>query len=188
MEFTYRDRANNSTKIVQFTASPCKNEELLARLLQSKLKTWFLPEFRRSCVGTFTPPRMQWQRLFSDLHRDFKPDWWGKLRLVRSKSIKIDKNSSIGDNILVRLSRLIRRYFYRESEVIGFNNLAIISWEQSDLAIVAIQDVYWIADLDYHKYNSNPADVPLSIARYQIAMEVNQHRLNKRLSPTDNLN
>jgi hypothetical protein len=189
MEFTYRDRANNSTKIVQFTASPCKNEELLATLLQSKLKTWLLPEFKRTCVGTFTPPRMQWQRLFPTRHRDFKPDWWGELRLVRSKLIKVDKNTSIGDNILARLSRLIRIYFYSESEVIGFNNLAIVSWEQSDLEIVAIQDVYWIADLDYHNYNSNPTNLPLSIARYQIAMEVTQNRFShQRLLPTDNLN
>ncbi len=182
MEFTYRDRDNNSTKIIQFTASPCKNEELLARMLQSKLKTWFLPEFKRTCVGTVTPPRMQWQRLFPTRHRDFKPNWWGKLRLVKSKLINVGKNTSIGDNILVRLSRSIHIYFYSESEVIGFNNLAIVSWERDDLAIVAIQDVYWIADLDYHKHNSNSTNVPLSISRYQIAIELNNLENTSRLS------
>ncbi|WP_310427693.1 PhoD-like phosphatase [Chamaesiphon sp. VAR_48_metabat_135_sub] len=189
MEFTYRDREHNSTQLVQFTASPCKNEERLAKILQSKLKALLLPEFRRTCVGTFSPPRMKWQGLFTNLYRDFKPDWWGKLRLIRFKIIKLEENTSVEHNILVQLHRLIRRYFYSGGEVIGFNNLAIVSWHRDDLTIVAIQDVYWIADLDYHQCKSDPVDVPLSISRYQIAMEVNQNRCSQaRLLPTDSLN
>jgi hypothetical protein len=174
MEFSYRDRANNLTQIVQFTASPCKNQEVLTKLLQSKLKAWLLPELRRTCVGTFTPPLMQWQSLlFPSRHQDFKPDWWGKLRLVRSKSIQLDRPATNKDRILIRLFQLIRGYFYRGGEVIGYNNLAIVSWDRDDREIVAIQDVYWIAININQIGNHTPAiDAPLSIARYQVTMNV----------------
>ncbi len=191
MEFAYRDKNRNSTKIVQFTASPCKNEELLARILQSKLKAWLLPEIRRTCVGTFAPYRMQWQSLlFPSLHQNFKPDWWGKLRLVRAKSIKSDKNISIG------LYQLIKRYFNRGGEVIGCNNIAIVGWHQDERQIVAIQDVFWIDRAVSHLDDrDHTLDFPLSISRYQIAIEVvNHNRFSKerqltdgRLSPTHNL-
>ncbi|WP_309739524.1 PhoD-like phosphatase [Chamaesiphon sp. OTE_20_metabat_361] len=172
MEFSYRDRANNLTHIVQFTASPCKNQEVLTKLLQSKIKAWLLPELRRTCVGTFTPPLMQWQSFLSPFrHRDFQPDWWGRLRLVRSKSIKLTKKTAINSNILVRSAQLIRRYFYRGGEVIGFNNVAIVSWQQDERAIVAIQDVYWIA-VNQIGTSTPTIDAPLSIARYQIAIDL----------------
>jgi hypothetical protein len=188
MEFTYRDRADRSTKIIQFTASPCKNEGILTRILQSKLKAWLLPEIRRTCVGTFTPPKMQWQSLlFPFLHRKFKPDWWGKLRLVRAKSIKLDRN------IPIKLSQLIWRYLNRGGEVIGSNNIAIVGWHQDDRQINAIQDVYWI-DRAVSRVNNRDRtlDFPLSIARYQVAIEVvNHNQFSKkrqlpegRLSPT----
>ncbi len=171
MEFSYGDRERNSTKIIQFTASPYKNEEMLTRILQSKLKAWLLPEIKRNCVGTFAPPQMQWQSLISPLFRQkFKPNWWGKLRLIKSKSIKLDKNISIDRNAVIKLHRLISTYFYHGGEVIGFNNLAIVGWHQDDRQIVAIQDVYWSfrvpSAVDNHR---TPAlDFPLAIARYQI--------------------
>jgi hypothetical protein len=182
MEFSYQDRAANSTKIIQFTASPCKNEELLTRLLQSKLKAWLLPEFRRNCVGTFTPPRMQWQSLiFPFSCQKFKPDWWGKLRLIRAKSIELDRNISI------RLYQLIRRYFDLGGEVIGSNNIAIVGWDRADHQILAIQDVYWI-DRSVSRVDDRDLrlDFPLSIARYQIAIEVvNPPRINEEITSRD---
>jgi hypothetical protein len=145
MEFSYRSIDGNPTQIVQFTASACKNEEMLTRILQSKLKTWFLPELMRTCIGTFAPAKMVWQPLlWPSLRRNFRPDWRGKLRLVRSKSITIDKNSSIGNNICMRLYRPLRSYFYHGGEVIGFNNIAIVSWHRKHPQSIVRQDVYWI--------------------------------------------
>jgi hypothetical protein len=173
MEFTYRDREHNSMKIVQFTASPCKNEERLTKILQSKLKAWFLPEFNRNCTGEFSPPKMQWQRLLLTPDRDSRPDWWGELRLVKSKLIKSERNTFAENNILIKLYRSIRKYFCNGGEVIGFNNLAIVSWHRDDRGIMAIQDVHWITNLDNRKGNSDSTNLPLSISRYQIAIEMN---------------
>jgi hypothetical protein len=166
MEFNYQTSNGNSTQIVQFTASACKNEELLTKIIQSKLKTWLVPELVRTCVGTFTPPRMQWQPfLLPNLDRYFRPDWRGKLRLTRYQPIEMDKKYPISGNIWMRFSRLIRRYYYNGGEVIGFNNIAVVGWNRvldRDAAIG--QDVYWI------DCRAPTADFPLSIARYQIAI------------------
>jgi hypothetical protein len=166
MEFNYQTSNGNSTQIVQFTASACKNEELLTKIIQSKLKVWLLPELVRTCVGTFTPPRMQWQPfLLPNLHRYFRPDWRGKLRLTRYQPIKMDKKYPISGNIWMRFSRLIRRYYYNGGEVIGFNNIAVVGWNGLPDRDAAIgQDVYWI------DCRAPTSDFPLSIARYQIAI------------------
>ncbi len=165
MEFSYQDRLGNATQLVQLTASPCKNEEALTKILQSKLKAWLLPEVSRVCVGTFAPSQMKWQCLLLPVaHENFRSDWQGKLRLVRSQSIKLDKNTS-SNRILLRLIRLIRAYFYHGGEVIGFNNLAIVGWSKTERHEMIVQDVYWID-------RAPTSDFPLSIARYQVMLDV----------------
>ena len=162
MDFVYQSDRFGSTQIVQFTASACKNEEFVTRFIQSKLKTWLLPEFKRNCVGTFDPPQMKWQPLLLPyLQPNFQPNWRGKLRLYRHKTIELDRKISLGSNIWTKLHRRIRRFFYNGGEVIGFNNIATIGWEQTADRSMVTQDVYWID-------RAPTADFPLSIARYRI--------------------
>jgi hypothetical protein len=75
MEFSYQTR-DKFTQIVQFTASACKNEEFKTRIIQSKLKSWLSPEYPRTCIGTFLPPKMVWRSLFfPKLRQEFLPTW-----------------------------------------------------------------------------------------------------------------
>jgi hypothetical protein len=173
MDFTYRNNDGNTTQIIQFTASACKNEEAVTKFIQSKVKSWLLPEFDRACIGTFAPARMQWQPLLLPRSpRHFQPEWQGKLRLVRYKAIELDRHISLGGNIGIKIYRKLRRFFYNGGEVIGFNNIAVFGWQQDNDRQSVTQDVYWID-------RAPTSDFPLSIAQYRVpTIEIDRQPLD----------
>jgi hypothetical protein len=163
VEFIYQPKGDSSTQIVQFTASACKNEELITRILQSKFKTWLLPERKRACTGTTHPPQMQWRSRFKFKQQtQFLPQWQGKLHPLKYQAIAPNQTDKTETNRSRQWLRALRRYLYNGGEVIGCNNIAIVGWDGDDKHHALIQDVYW---LDPH---SPTPDNPISIARYRV--------------------
>jgi hypothetical protein len=172
MAFTYRSIAGKTSQIIQFTASACKNEETLTRVLQSKLKPWLLPEIDRYCLGFREPAQMDWQSLWSRLTKTDRADWQGKLHAIEYQVRYPNFKGKI--SLKNRLLYWLRNYFYNGGEIVGFNNIAIVSWQFKDRDLFLIQDVYWrdrspyIHDLEH----------PIAVARYYQRLTSKKHQDN----------
>ncbi|MBD2435438.1 PhoD-like phosphatase [Nostoc sp. FACHB-110] len=156
--------------LVQLTCSALKNEELLTRLIHTKLKHWLLPEKVRYWLGWINPADMvevsakQWQR-----DRTHHPkisqqqlmaaDWHCALEVIpRSKT----QNANFSPDILALIAPWNRpeknkwrslqpfmfwkaRWFQDGKEVVGVNNIALVQFEVSNENQPGqiIQDLYW---------------------------------------------
>ncbi|MCC5641060.1 PhoD-like phosphatase [Nostoc sp. CHAB 5844] len=148
--------------LVQLTCSALKNEELLTRLIHTKLKNWLLPEKVRYWLGWNYPVDMvevsakQWQRQPSRY-----PNWQCALELIpRQKTqpanLKTDMLTFIAPwnrpekakwRSLQFLMFWKSKWFQDGKEVVGVNNLALVQFEPTDenLASKVIQDLYWFS-------------------------------------------
>lgn len=148
--------------LVQLTCSAIKNEELLTRLLHTRLKDWLLPERVRRWQGWSQPPDMvELTARSQTCDRTTPPDWLCALEWIpRQRS----ETASFGTDIPWLLPpwkrarqarwRWLRplmawkyRWFQDGREVVGLNNLALISFEQpdSERPPVVNQDLYWFS-------------------------------------------
>ncbi|MBW4564039.1 MAG: PhoD-like phosphatase [Mojavia pulchra JT2-VF2] len=149
--------------LVQLTASPFKNEETITRLIHTRLKDWLLPERVRRWIGWFNPLNMlelsarQFRRYsFSQQ----KSDWNCVLEWVPRQNAQI---ADFGINPLWLLTskqqarkdkwRKLQRlmfwkapWFQNGREVVGLNNLALVSFKvDQNNSQEVIQDLYWFS-------------------------------------------
>lgn len=155
MRLTYQsDRATRT--LVQLTCSSLKNEELQTRLVQSRLKTWLLPERDRRWLG-WNHPKTMYElpsgllgRFFSkERPVDRAPDWtcdlqwlpWQRLRRVTTPMeglvVPGGRGEPEGGGWLGpwrRLgNRLLRsRWFQLGQETVGINNIGAVRFTTSE--------------------------------------------------------
>ncbi|MBD2445689.1 PhoD-like phosphatase [Nostoc sp. FACHB-152] len=170
-----RRHSQSQSVLVQLTCSALKNEELLTRLIHTKLKDWLLPEKVRYWLGWNNPDDMvevsakQWQ---SDrLHHPNKTsrqrqqlitsDWHCALELIPCRRTQ---TADFSTDILALVAPWNRpekskwrslqplmfwkaRWFQDGKEVIGVNNIALVQFELTDESHVGkvIQDLYWFS-------------------------------------------
>ncbi|BAU09900.1 hypothetical protein LEP3755_03760 [Leptolyngbya sp. NIES-3755] len=119
--------------LVQLTCSAIKNEELLTRILHTRLKDWLLPEPVRRWSGWNNPTRM----IEQPRNRFGKPpDWqctleWLRGRAVRRYSPNLDRTWIVLEQGRTWLKFWRWKWFQDGKEVIGVNNIALVSFEAS---------------------------------------------------------
>ncbi len=160
--------AHRPSLLVQLTCSSFKNEEAQTRLVQSRLKSWLLPERDRHWAG-WNHPKTMTEIKRSPLHRLLEstpdlasrqqPDWWCHLewlsrQQVRQVSCKVDDFRNPDLNVgawrrwaLSLWQRLLRsRWVQNGAEVVGVNNMGMVSFPEGDDPPTAIaHDLYWFS-------------------------------------------
>ncbi len=155
------NRSGDRASLVQFTSSAMKNEEMLTQVLHTRLKEWLLPERPRQWVGWFSPPDMQELRRSkrqSALQQD-SADWSCRMDwLMRSPAQSVKVVSDLAELIpppaiarkpwLQWLKFWKARWFQEGKEVVGVNNIALVSFQKDasfpqDLDVK--QEHYWFS-------------------------------------------
>jgi hypothetical protein len=147
-----------SADLIQLTCSALKNEELITRILHTRLKDWLLPERMRRWVGWQHPPRMvemKSRRLPAALSQ---PDWSATLAWVpRQTTQRLNWRSSVVGEASPLENRPSLGLWWRRfwlwiqdgEEVVGVNNLGMVSFQASsqetDSVSVIIHTVYWLS-------------------------------------------
>jgi hypothetical protein len=170
-----RRHSQSQSVLVQLTCSALKNEELLTRLIHTKLKHWLLPEKVRYWLGWNNPDDMvevsakQWQRdrqhhpstISRQRQQLITSDWHCALELIPHHTTQ---TADFSTDILALVAPWNRpekakwrslqplmfwkaRWFQDGQEVVGVNNLALVQFEITDENQVGkvIQDLYWFS-------------------------------------------
>ncbi|MGC1217464.1 MAG: PhoD-like phosphatase [Phormidesmis sp.] len=155
-------RSGDRASLVQFTASAMKNEELLTQILHTRLKEWLLAEKPRQWVGWFSPPDMQEvnpsKKHAAEQQHD-AIDWCCRMEwLRRSPAQSVHMVSNIAELIPPRalarnpwvewLKFWKARWFQEGREVVGVNNIALVSFQKdvsSQQALDVKQEHYWFS-------------------------------------------
>lgn len=133
--------------LIQLTCSAIKNEELLTRILHTRLKDWLLPEPDRRWIGWNYPARMieTSQNRFVE-----SPDWkctleWLRRRAVRRYSAKLDRSWVVVDSGRSWLKFWRWKWFQDGREIIGVNNIALVSFESASHTLTVFHNLYWFS-------------------------------------------
>ncbi|MGF1512236.1 MAG: PhoD-like phosphatase [Elainellaceae cyanobacterium] len=170
VRLTYEPADGSSSQVLlQLTCSSFKNEEEQTRLVQSRLKSWLLPERDRHWAGWNHPKTMtEVKRNFlrrilgraANLEQKRSPDWWCHLewlsrQQVRRAAATVDRLAPDAETSPVRPQgrwlqwrRLLRlRCIQDGSEVLGVNNLGVVRiFRDDDGQPAAIaHDLYWLS-------------------------------------------
>jgi hypothetical protein len=141
----------SSSVLVQLTSSAFKNSEWTTRAVHTKLKSLFL-EPPEHWLGWQQPLRLE---KLSPKHKSSSPDWQYRLQWIKRRPVKlcywqttsIERNSvSFWHRINLGLSWLWRNRWLQEgAEVVGRNNLSVVSFECSSEKepVAVIQETYW---------------------------------------------
>ncbi|MBE9010168.1 PhoD-like phosphatase [Pseudanabaenaceae cyanobacterium LEGE 13415] len=134
--------------LVQLTSSAIKNEELVTRILHTRLKDWVLPERTRRWSGWNSPARM----IEQPRHRFVKPpDWqctleWVRRRAVRRYSENLDRSWIVREHHRSWLKFWRWKWFQDGKEIIGVNNIALVSFESSTKdALTVFHSLFWFS-------------------------------------------
>lgn len=148
-----------TTVIAQLTSSAIKNSELTTRLVHTKLKSLF-PEKTERWLGWEKPFKLEqvkqplwWQRRNHLHNSNSLPDWqyrieWCKRQPTESLPWQPYKKPSRKINWWQKLLELLLAWIWRNpwfqegSEVIGKNNISLVTFEWSTTKTV-IQETYW---------------------------------------------
>jgi hypothetical protein len=148
-QLSYRQMSKNSSSVlVQLTASAFRNEEMKTKLLHTRLKDWLFPSKIRHSIGWNSPPQMLPFRSRQPRSQTQSPhDWECTLRSIerqRARAANFDradltaKNSRI-DRFLQPLMWWKSGWFQDNREIVGMNNLAVVTWQSESI----VQDLYW---------------------------------------------
>ncbi|MEH1827876.1 MAG: PhoD-like phosphatase [Nostoc sp.] len=153
--------------LVQLTASALKNEEILTRLIHTRLKDWLLPEKVRHWIGWINPPNMvesSVKQLFGGLRpyqmvTDY--DWHCVLEWIPRNSVQTSDCTADILSLIAPWKRAENakwkwlqplmfwtfRWFQEGREVVGLNNLGLVHFEFADgnSSGKVIQDLYWFS-------------------------------------------
>ncbi|GAP99155.1 hypothetical protein [Leptolyngbya sp. NIES-2104] len=141
------DQLEPPDTLVQLTCSAIKNEELLTRILHTRLKDWLLPEPDRHWLGWNRPARM----IETSKNRFVKPpDWkctlgWLRRRAVRRYSPNLDRSWVVIEQDRSWLKFWKWKWFQDGREIIGVNNIALVSFEASENSLRIFHSLYWFS-------------------------------------------
>ncbi|QLE55930.1 PhoD-like phosphatase [Nostoc sp. TCL26-01] len=161
LSFASNHQSPQKSVLVQLTASALKNEEMLTRLIHTRLKDWLLPEKLRHWLGWNQPPDMlEVGTRRSPQHHNTNPDWhcvleWIPRQTTKNFHSQVDMTSFIAPwnrkntywQWLKPLMFWQSRWFQDGREVVGVNNLALVHFDSPDTnsSHQVIQDTYWIS-------------------------------------------
>jgi hypothetical protein len=141
----------NSSVLVQLTSSAFKNSEWMTRAVHTKLKSLFL-EPPEHWLGWQQPLHLE---KLSPKNRSRSPDWQYRLQWIKRRPAKLyywqttsidPRQGSFWRKMILGLSWLWRNRWLQEgAEVVGRNNLSIVSFECSleKEPLTVIQETYW---------------------------------------------
>jgi hypothetical protein len=135
--------------LMQLTCSAMKNEELLTRIIHTRLKHWLLPEPVRQWVGWNHPPRMVERAQRRSHPSPYLPDWFCTLEWIPRQSAQRLGGSFAGNDanrgIWGKIGRRFWQWFQDGQEVVGINNLAMVSFLITDAstARAIAHTLYW---------------------------------------------
>ncbi len=157
IQVDYKDLTSGySATLVQLTSSAMKNEELLTRILHTRLKDWLLPEKPRQWVGQFSPVNMtelpaakaktqQMAQLIRQAkQQNISADWRCQMRWQRRQRTEPLEmtDAYLGELIpphvrsrnpwLEWLKFWKARWFQEGQEVVGINNIALVHFQPED--------------------------------------------------------
>jgi hypothetical protein len=159
-----RTHSKLQSVLVQLTASALKNEEILTRLIHTRLKDWLLPEKVRHWIGWSNPPNMveiSEKQLHHNRQTLTNSDWHCVLEWIPRNNVQ---TSACTADILSLIAPWKRaenakwkwlqplmfwkfRWFQEGREVVGLNNLGLVHFELVDegSSCKVIQDLYWFS-------------------------------------------
>lgn len=200
VRLTYEPVGQEPCTLVQLTCSSLKNEETQTRLVQSRLKTWLLPERDRRWAGWDSPKTMaeikpHLLRLLDQngtIKERQQPDWWCRLvwltrqRVDRLAPTEADfdlpcpNRTAQRDNhgwaafqrqLLTLWHGLLQsRWIQNGAEVVGVNNLGMVYFTRSAGEQLAAADDRQLA-IAHDLYWFSPWQ-PLSIMRSQYGSDL----------------
>ncbi|MFE4107344.1 PhoD-like phosphatase [Almyronema epifaneia] len=142
--------AQTQSVLVQLTTSAFKNEEMLTRLLHTRLKDWLLPEPIRRWVGWSTPPDML-ELPTSETHTP--PDWTCALEWIprqRYENLPVEARNFYPGARRSRWAWCQRLLFWRSRwfqsgrEVVGLNNISVVTFASTAATSSVTQQNYWM--------------------------------------------
>ncbi|RMG08919.1 MAG: PhoD-like phosphatase [Cyanobacteria bacterium J055] len=164
--WTRDDSVSFSARVLaQLTSSSLKNTEFLTQLVHTKFKQIVWPERYRGWIGRTAPPE-EWEVKSIEGKLPIpSPDWVMGLQWMRRQSARTvpwtDEASWFVPNENLSWWRRVANWFWRNrwfqegQEVVGLNNLGVVSWEETEDAerrgilqrsrYAIVQDLYWYA-------------------------------------------
>ncbi len=148
--------SGHSATLVQLTSSAMKNEELLTRILHTRLKDWLLPEKPRQWVGQFSPANMTElpaakaktqrtdQLIQQAKQHNISADWRCQMRWLQRQRTEplalmdsalnelIPLHVRSQNSFLEWLKFWKARWFQEGQEVVGINNIALVYFQLED--------------------------------------------------------
>ncbi|QMS91142.1 PhoD-like phosphatase [Nostoc edaphicum CCNP1411] len=159
-----RTHSKLQSVLVQLTASALKNEEILTRLIHTRLKDWLLPEKVRHWIGWLNPPNMvevSEKQLHHNRQMLANSDWHCVLEWIPRNSVQTSAYTADIFSLIAPWKRAKNakwkwlqpvmfwksRWFQEGREVVGLNNLALVHFELPDggNSCKVIQDLYWFS-------------------------------------------
>lgn len=146
-----------SSTLIQLVSSAMKNEELLTRLLHTRLKQWLIPEKSRQWIGWEQASQMVET---SDYLPDpsAPPDWWCQTQWIPRQTVQAtDLHTNIFwltppqtlspfQRLVERLKFWNSRWFQTGNEIVGVNNIAVAYFKANEnQPATVIQDNYWFS-------------------------------------------
>ncbi|WP_066384091.1 PhoD-like phosphatase [Anabaena sp. CA = ATCC 33047] len=185
--FSYAPIYNSQTPsvLVQLTASALKNEELITRIIHTRLKQWLLPEKIRHWIGWNQPPNMLeiGAKQLTRSQALTKPNWHCVLEWIpRQSTQSFNYYTEISDLIAAKKTAKNSRWRWLEPfkfwqtrwfqdgrEVVGVNNIASVHFELfENNNYQVIQDIYWFDAASANK---------IVYSRFASNLQPNQHLL-----------
>lgn len=153
--------------LVQLTCSALKNEELLTRIIHTRLKGWLLPESIRRWIGWNQPPHMIEKSPRRSRSLVPLPDWVCTLEWIPRQSAQWVSRSTEDANTPRKLWWRIWQWFQDGQEVVGINNVAMVSFLPSDQKATPklVHTLYWRSPwqptaLLYSRFDCQTTTVP----------------------------
>ncbi|WP_392531962.1 PhoD-like phosphatase [Nostoc sp. C117] len=150
--------------LVQLTSSALKNEEMLTRLIHTRLKDWLLAEKIRYWMGWMNPANMveiSGKKLHHNRRSPNSPDWYCALEWIPRQSAQTYRYTADLASFIAPWQRREKtkrrslqplmfwksRWFQEGREVIGLNNLGLVRFElpNGSSSCQIIQDSYWFS-------------------------------------------
>ncbi|MCU0550858.1 MAG: PhoD-like phosphatase [Leptolyngbya sp. Prado105] len=146
IRLTYQVPASPPGVLIQLTSSAMKNEELITRIIHTRLKHWLLPEPNRKWYGWNHPPRM-----IERSKAIASPDWMCELKWIPRCEAEHSDLSLDRFPVQKRLFRFSPfkfwtwKWFQDGREIVGVNNLAVVSFIREDSTLDIIHTLYWFS-------------------------------------------
>jgi hypothetical protein len=149
IRLSYQNASEPPRVLTQLTSSAMKNEELITRIIHTRLKQWLLPERDRKWFGWNHPPRM-----IERAKPINSPDWrceleWIPRRAAQPANLRIDRAWVIPRSDRLFHPNLLKfwtwKWFQDGREIVGVNNLALVSFTQENSSLEVKHTLYWFS-------------------------------------------